>query len=108
MAWGHRLKRLTKRERDLCRSMGWGCAGCRQNCEFVEMALRTRESELRETREELHRSRMVNEALLQELGSIRQAAPCAGTAVRKPARSNGCSLPQRMRTGPLSRLCTIC
>jgi hypothetical protein len=50
-------------------------AGCRQNCQFVEMALRTREAELRETREELHRSRMINEALLQELDSVKRSTP---------------------------------
>lgn len=51
------------------------CGGCRQKCQFVEMALRTRENELREAREELHRSRMVNEALLQELESVTRSTP---------------------------------
>jgi hypothetical protein len=35
MAWGHRLKRLTKRERELCRSMGWGCGACDDAVEYV-------------------------------------------------------------------------
>lgn len=35
MAWGHRLKRLTKRERELCRSMGWGCGACDDGVEYV-------------------------------------------------------------------------
>jgi hypothetical protein len=35
MAWGHRLKRLTKRERELCVSMGWGCGTCDEPVEYV-------------------------------------------------------------------------
>jgi hypothetical protein len=35
MAWGHRLKRLTKREKDLCRSMALGCAGCGEDVEYI-------------------------------------------------------------------------
>jgi hypothetical protein len=36
MAWGHRLKRLTKREKDLCRSIDWvGCAGCGGNVQYL-------------------------------------------------------------------------
>ena len=38
MAWGHRLKRLTKRERELCRTLGWGCGGggaCEAGVEYV-------------------------------------------------------------------------
>jgi hypothetical protein len=35
MVWGHRLKRLTKREKDRCKSMGWGCAGCGAEVEYV-------------------------------------------------------------------------
>jgi len=35
MAWGHRLKRLTKRERELCRSMVWGCGACDNAVEYV-------------------------------------------------------------------------
>jgi hypothetical protein len=35
MAWGHRLKRLTKKERELCRSMGWGCGACDSAVEYV-------------------------------------------------------------------------
>ncbi len=50
-------------------------SGCRHDCQFVEMALRTRETELREAREELHRSRMVNEALLQEIESVKRSTP---------------------------------
>ena len=34
MAWGHRIKRLTKREKDLCRSMGLECAGCGAGVEY--------------------------------------------------------------------------
>ena len=39
------------------------------------MALRTRETELRETREELHRSKLLNEALLQEVQSVKGTTP---------------------------------
>jgi hypothetical protein len=35
MAWGHRLKRLTKKERELCRSMGWGCGACDRVVDYV-------------------------------------------------------------------------
>jgi hypothetical protein len=35
MAWGHRLKRLTKRERELCRELGWGCAACAGDVDYV-------------------------------------------------------------------------
>jgi hypothetical protein len=35
MAWGHRIKRLTKKERELCRSMGWGCGACDAGVEYV-------------------------------------------------------------------------
>jgi hypothetical protein len=37
MAWGHRLKRLTKRERELCRALGWGCGGaaCDEGVEYL-------------------------------------------------------------------------
>jgi hypothetical protein len=29
------LKRLTKQERELCRSRGWGCGACDQAVEYV-------------------------------------------------------------------------
>jgi hypothetical protein len=35
MAWGHRLKRLTKSEKGRCRAMEWGCAGCGAAVEYV-------------------------------------------------------------------------
>jgi hypothetical protein len=35
MAWGHRLKRLTKKERELCRTRDWGCWGCDVSVEYV-------------------------------------------------------------------------
>jgi hypothetical protein len=35
MAWGHRLKRLTKRERQICQSMSWGCGACDAGVEYV-------------------------------------------------------------------------
>jgi hypothetical protein len=35
MAWGHRLKRLTKKERELCRTRGWGCASCDDPVDYV-------------------------------------------------------------------------
>jgi hypothetical protein len=35
MAWGHRLKRLTKKERELCRTMAWGCSGCDRQVDYV-------------------------------------------------------------------------
>ena len=35
MAWGHRLKRLTKRERELCRARGWGCGGRDEPVEYL-------------------------------------------------------------------------
>jgi hypothetical protein len=35
MAWGHRLKRLTKRERELCQTLGWGCGACDETVEYV-------------------------------------------------------------------------
>jgi hypothetical protein len=53
--------------------------GCQRNCQFVEMALRARECELRETREQLHQSRLLNEALLQELQTFKQAPVAAAS-----------------------------
>jgi hypothetical protein len=47
--------------------------GCR-NCELVEAELRTRERELREAREALHRAEWNNQALLHEIGGLRQGA----------------------------------
>jgi hypothetical protein len=35
MAWGHRLKRLTKKERALCKSMAWGCGSCDESVEYI-------------------------------------------------------------------------
>jgi len=37
MAWGHRLKRLTRREREECSRLGWGCGagGCAHPVEFI-------------------------------------------------------------------------
>jgi hypothetical protein len=35
MAWGYRIKRLTKREKERCRSLGWGCAGCGGGVEYI-------------------------------------------------------------------------
>jgi hypothetical protein len=32
MVWGHRLKRLTKRERELCQ---WGCGVCDEPVEYL-------------------------------------------------------------------------
>jgi hypothetical protein len=45
-------------------------AGCR-SCDLVEAELRTREKELREAKDELHRSELFNEALERELHGIR-------------------------------------
>jgi hypothetical protein len=35
MGWGHRLERLTKRDRDLYRTLGWGCCGCDEGVGYV-------------------------------------------------------------------------
>lgn len=37
MAWGHRLKKLTRRERIWCRTLGWGCsvATCDEAADYV-------------------------------------------------------------------------
>ncbi len=35
MAWGHRLKRLTKREQYLCREWGCGAASCQAALEYI-------------------------------------------------------------------------
>lgn len=37
MAWGHRLKRLTKKEQKLCRTLGWCCANraCKAAAEYM-------------------------------------------------------------------------
>jgi hypothetical protein len=53
--------------------------GCR-SCDKVESELRTREGQLRETREELERVEAYNQALQQELQVIRGAAPGAAPA----------------------------
>lgn len=44
--------------------------GCR-NCHLVESELRSKENELRETRDELNRSESINEALSRELDALR-------------------------------------
>ena len=35
MSWGHRLKRLTKREIAECRTLGWGCGACDGTVAYV-------------------------------------------------------------------------
>src|SRR5438132_758204 len=56
--------------------LGLGCLsaaiGCR-NCDLLEAELRTRENELREMRADLARAEAHNEALLHELGTLRQS-----------------------------------
>jgi hypothetical protein len=47
------------------------CAGCR-NCDLVEAELRTRDNEVRELRAELAHMECQNEALMQEIGALRQ------------------------------------
>ncbi len=63
-------------------------SGCR-SCDRVESALRTRENEVRELREELERSELYNQALQQELRVMRGETcaqpgeqPCVGYPVR--------------------------
>ncbi len=46
--------------------------GCR-NCDLLEAELRTRENDLRELRADLARAESHNEALLRELGAVRQS-----------------------------------
>jgi hypothetical protein len=36
MAWGHRVKKLTKKERETCRTLGWGCGGgCGKHADYL-------------------------------------------------------------------------
>jgi hypothetical protein len=37
MPWGHRLKKLTKREKDVCRLLEWSCgvASCHESVEYI-------------------------------------------------------------------------
>src|SRR6266851_4423438 len=55
--------------------LGWmmlAATGCRR-ADLVEAELRTRERELRETREELDRSELYNHALQSEMGDLRKS-----------------------------------
>lgn len=55
--------------------------GCRHpNSQFVEMELRSRENQLRETQEELQRTKSFNAALLQELQSVKGSTPAMPAA----------------------------
>ena len=59
-------------------------AGCRnQRGQLVEAELRTRERELRETKADLQRAELVNEALERELQATRCAQPPAATVARE-------------------------
>src|SRR5439155_6856447 len=51
-------------------------AGCR-NCDLLEAELRTRENDLRELRADLSRAESHNEALMRELGALRQSSSSA-------------------------------
>jgi hypothetical protein len=57
--------------------------GCRR-ADLVEAELRTRERELRETREELNRSEFYNHALQSELGDVRKSGPPGCTVAQSP------------------------
>jgi hypothetical protein len=46
-------------------------SGCRSNCDLVEAELRTKDSDLRETREELDRQHAYNSALQREVAALR-------------------------------------
>jgi hypothetical protein len=54
-------------------------AGCRSNSDLVEAELRTRDNDLRELRSDLAAAQLQNEALLRELGALRQGMPPAVT-----------------------------
>jgi hypothetical protein len=61
--------------------------GCR-NCDLVEAELRARETDVRELREELERSAFHNQALLQELRTLRgDCPPGEGAATAYPVRA---------------------
>jgi len=57
--------------------------GCRR-ADLVEAELRTRERELRETREELDRSQFYNHALQSEIGDLRKGGPPGCTVAQSP------------------------
>ncbi len=54
----------------------WIPAGGCRNCDLVEAELRTRERELREAREELQRTELLNEALRREVHTLHPGAAC--------------------------------
>ncbi len=54
----------------------WLAAGGCRNCDLVEAELRTRERELREAREELQHTELLNEALRREIHTLRPGAAC--------------------------------
>jgi hypothetical protein len=47
-------------------------AGCRSNCDLVEAELRSRDHELREVRDELHRMQMYNDGLQREMRALKR------------------------------------
>ncbi|HXG12171.1 MAG TPA: hypothetical protein VNK04_20620 [Gemmataceae bacterium] len=49
-----------------------GAAGCRGSCDLVEAELRSRDRELREVREELHRMQLYNDGLQRELRALKR------------------------------------
>jgi hypothetical protein len=59
--------------------------GCRSTCDRVESELRARENDLREVREELHRTEAYNQALQLELKAIRGEPIGPGVEMMKPA-----------------------
>jgi hypothetical protein len=52
-----------------------GPAGCRSHCDLVEAELRTRDRELYDLRDELHRLRSCNDGLQREIRALRRHSP---------------------------------
>src|SRR5262245_11214570 len=57
-----------------------GAAGCRHGkSDLIEAELRSRDQDLREIRDELHRSEAYSEALQRELRAVRESTPTSLT-----------------------------
>jgi hypothetical protein len=71
--------------------------GC-QSCELVEAELRAREHQLREARDDLHRSECLNEALVRELQTLKQS-----TASHSVSRNANAAAPAVLKEVVLGR-----
>src|SRR5438270_1320051 len=72
--------------------------GCR-SCDVVESELRARESDVRQLREELERSQLYNQALQQELHTLRGDTSLSGGTAQPAAPSPVCSVVLGRQTG---------